>query len=257
MEPVTEDTGLWSRRAVRLGAYVCAGLLSLGAGLGVTSAVRSSAASQIPSPPAKNQTFEEDFNGIGQDNQTNAVLVSAPGVVSVLAAGRPVASGVVITSSGYVLTANSGLRGTLTVRFAMSGKTYRATKVGSDDVANLALLKLADGKYPVVRLGNSDDIRLEDTVNDAGATGTATGVTLSTGEITGVNLPAVVGGHRLTGLIRVSSLDRPASEIGGPLLTLNAEVVGIAVAAGPRSAYGDGYVAPINAALGIAKQILG
>lgn len=170
--------------------YLLAALLSLGAGLGVTSAVRSSAASQIPSPPAKNQTFEEDFNGIGQDNQANAVLVSAPGVVSVQAAGKPVACGVVITS------------------------------------------KLSDGKYPAVKLGNSDDIHLEDTVNNAGAPGSTRGLVLSTGEITGINLPAVVGGHRLTGLIRVSSLDRPAEETGGPLLTLNAEVLGIAIGAG-------------------------
>jgi hypothetical protein len=71
-ERTTGETGLWSRRGVRLGAYLMAGLLSVGAGLGVTSSVRSSAASQIPSPPAKNQSFVVDDNGVGQDNQTNA-----------------------------------------------------------------------------------------------------------------------------------------------------------------------------------------
>jgi S1-C subfamily serine protease len=105
-----------------------------------------------PSPPARNATFVEDFNGIGQDDQTNVLSVTAPGVVAIGSGGRTTEAGVVITPSGFVLASDRGLDGKLTAMFAMSGKAYPARVFGTDPAAGLALLQLSGGSdFPVAR----------------------------------------------------------------------------------------------------------
>ena len=69
------------------------------------------------------------------------------------ASGADLGAGFVITRSGFVLAAYHGLQGagTLTARLVMSGKTYTASLVGSDQEANLALLQLSGtGFAPVI-----------------------------------------------------------------------------------------------------------
>ncbi len=255
--------GLWGKRGFRVAAPVAAAVLAMGIGLGVTSAVRGSvpAEAQIPSPPSRNAVFTEDNNGAGQDQQGNILQSSARSVVRIQSGhGASLGSGIIITRSGFVLASYRGLQGarTLTARLAMSGRTYPARLVGSDPVVNLALLQLSGGtSFTPVTIGTATDIRLRNQVASAGGSGTGKGLLLSTGGITGINMPATIGGQRLTGLLEVSSLDRPADETGGPLFNLSGQVVGLNIAAGPQRASGDGYVVPIDSALRIAQQIAG
>ena len=211
-------------------------------------------------PPAQNAAFVESDDGAGQDQQNNILQSSASGVVSIRSArGAVLGSGFVITRSGFVLASYHGLPGggALTVRLAMSGKTYPARLVGSDPEANLALLQLSGGnRFTPVAIGTANDIRLDDRVASAGGTWTAKGLTLSTGAITGIGMPATLDGHRLTGLLEVNSLSAPASELGGPLFNLSGQVLGLNVAYGTARP-GDGYVVPIDPALQIARQITG
>jgi S1-C subfamily serine protease len=255
--------GLWGKRSVRLAASVAAALLATGIGLGVTSAVRGSvpADARIPLPPAKNAAFVESDDGAGQDQQNNILRSSASGVVSIRSArGAVLGSGFVITRSGFVLASYHGLPGggALTVRLAMSGKTYPARLVGSDSVANLALLQLSGGTgFRPVAIGTTADIQLNDRVASAGGTWTARALTLSTGTITGIGVPVTLDGQRLTGLLEVSSLTAPASELGGPLFNLSGQVLGLSIGYGTHRGTGDGYVVPIDSALQIARQIAG
>jgi S1-C subfamily serine protease len=260
--PVTVP-GIWQKRPFRIGASVTAIVVALGIGFGVTAAVRSpSATSRIPSAPAKNATFVEDDDGAGQDQQENILSSSAEGVVHIQAAsGAFLSSGMVITRSGYVLTSYSGLEGTgtLQARFVMSGKSYPAHLVGSDPVANLALLQLTGGSdFKPVTIGTASAVSLDDRVASAGGNGADRGILLSTGDIVGINLPATVDGHRLTGLLEVTSLDLPGDEVGGPLLNLSGQVLGVDIAArAPHAPGGDGYAVPIDSALRIAQEIAG
>lgn len=255
-DPAT-SSGIWSKRWFRLAACVTAGAVSVGIGFGVTSTVRGTS-SAIPSPPARNATFVEDFNGIGQDDQTNVLSVTAPGVVAIRSGGRTTEAGVVITPSGFVLASDRGLDGKLTATFAMSGKAYPARVFGTDPAADLALLQLSGGSdFPVARLGNSNGVHLGNEVNSVGATGIVKGVVLSTGSVIGLGQSGAVNGRRLAGLMEVNSLDRPDEEVGGPLANLSGQVLGIGVASADRRIPGSGYVIPIDAALAIASQIAG
>jgi len=254
--------GLWGKRGVRLTASVAAGLLAAGIGLGVTSAVRGSvpADARIPLPPAKNAAFVEDDDGAGQDQQNNILQSSASGVVSIRSArGAVLGSGFVITRSGFVLASYHGLpgAGALTARLVMSGKTCPARLVGSDSEANLALLQLSGTGFRPVAIGTTADIHLNDRVASAGGTWTAKALTLSTGAITGIGVPVTLDGQRLTGLLEVSSLAAPASELGGPLFNLSGQVLGLSIGYGTHRGTGDGYVVPIDSALRVARQIAG
>jgi S1-C subfamily serine protease len=253
--------GLWGSRGVRVAACAAAALLAAGLGLGVTSAVRGSvpADARIPLPPAKSAVFVEDDNGAGQDQQDNILQSSAGGVVVIRSAdGMALGSGFVITRSGFVLATDHGLAsaGTLTARLAMSGRTYPARLVGSDPAANLALLQLSGTGFTPVAIGTTAGLRVDDRVASAGGTWTARGLTLSTGAVTRIGVPVILSGQRLTGLLEVSSLAVPASELGGPLFNLSGQVLGLSVGHG-TSGTGDGYVVPIGSALQVARQIAG
>jgi serine protease Do len=139
----------------------------------------------------------------------------------------------------------------------MSGKTYPARLVGSDSEANLALLQLSGTGFRPVAIGTTADIHLNDRVASAGGTWTARALTLSTGSITGIGVPVTLDGQRLTGLLEVSSLAAPASELGGPLFNLSGQVLGLSVGYGTSQGTADGYVVPIDSALLLARQIAG
>jgi S1-C subfamily serine protease len=244
-------------KGFRIASYVAAACLSVGAGFGLANVIHHPSVA-VPAAPAKNDVFVEDYNGTGQDNQENVLTVTAPGVVELSADGKGVDAGVIITRSGLVLASDHDLTGTLTATMAMTGKKYPGRVIGTDAVANIALLQLSGStSFPDVKLGNSDDIRLGDQIGSVGATGTSKSVVLSTGDVIGINVPGSVNGHRLSGLLEVNSLDRPAQETGGPLVNLSGQVLGIGIAATDSGVAGSGYVVPIDAALAIARQIAG
>jgi putative serine protease PepD len=250
---------LWGKRSAWVAAVVTGALLAAGIGLGVTSAVHGStpADALIPSTPAKDAVFVEDDNGAGQDQQESIVQYSAPGVVRIRSAsGTDLGAGFVITRSGFVLASYSGLQGggTLTARLVMSGKTYTARLVGADPEANLALLQLSGTEFTPVAIGTAQGVQLNDRVASAGGTWTAEGILLTTGAITGLDVPVSLDGHQLTGMLEDSSLDVPASELGGPLFNLSGQVIGLSV-----GYYGTdaGYVVPIDSALQLARQLAG
>jgi len=250
--------GPWRRRAGWAAASAAVTLLAAWATVGVAGALRSPvpAAERIPTPPAKNAAFVADNFGAGEDQQGNVLQRSAPGVVTLRsAAGTDLGSGFVITRSGYVLAADQGVRAgaTLTVRLVMSGKRYTARVVGSDPAANVALLQLSGSGFTPVAIGTADDLSLNDRVASGGGDWSSTGVLLSTGGITGIDVPVTLDGQRLTGLLQDTALGAPASELGGPLFNLSGQVVGLSVGYGA----GAGYAVPIDSALQLARQIVG
>ena len=93
------------------------------------------------------------------DNQANILSSAAPGLVHILASpGTSTGVGVILTPSGLVLTSAQVLQGAyrLTVRVVLSGRSYPARLVGTDQSHGLSLLQIAGG--PVFRpaaLGNS------------------------------------------------------------------------------------------------------
>ena len=67
--------------------------------------------------------------------------------------------------------------------------------------------------------------------------------------------PVTVDGRTRTGLMRSRLQSVSAGEIGGPLVNLTGQVIGITVAGGGTGLTINGYAMPVNQALAIARQI--
>jgi S1-C subfamily serine protease len=179
-------------------------------------------------------------------------------------------TGMVISSSGDVLTNNHVIEGATSIRVTDigNGRTYRATVLGYDRSHDIALLHLRGASgLTTVRTGNSAVARVGEKVVGIGNAGGRGGTpSVVTGRIVklGAKVTATDGAagtsERLRGLIGHNAPIRPGDS-GGPLVDLAARVVGINTAA--SSGQGgfqlegktQAFAIPINRALSIASQI--
>jgi len=178
--------------------------------------------------------------------------------------GAAAGTGIVLTSSGEVVTNNHVIRGASAVRVTdtSTGRSYTATVAGYSVSKDVALLKLANASgLATVSLGNpnalSRGIRVT-AVGNAGGTGV---LTTKTGRLTGLHESITVsddegGSSRLTGVIATSAPLQPGDS-GGPLLW-QGRVVGIDAAATRSFSIGGsagGYAIPIDTALAVVHQV--
>ena len=265
-------------RAVRLVACAAAGLLALGVGFGLTRLVHPPRvpppSSVIPAPAKSGGVFTEDDDETGQDSETNIFQATVPGLVHIMSGGKSVGTGLVLTPSGKVLTTYqpSGGAGKLSARYVASGATFQATVLGTDAAAGLSLLQMqgGDGRaFSTLRVGNSDTladnsyaarqlsyhIRGEVMDTAIGTSGTQDGVVINTGLLIALNQTFTANGKTLTGLMQSRLQSSSAGEIGGPLVNLNGQVIGITLAGDGTGLKINGYAMPINQALAVARQL--
>ncbi|MBY0230816.1 MAG: PDZ domain-containing protein [Gemmataceae bacterium] len=88
-------------------------------------------------------------------------------VVRVLASGKPVALGTVVSADGYIITKGSLLRGKLSVRLK-GGRDYPATYVGLEPKFDLALLKVSGTNLMPIEWRDSKTAAVGDWVAAAG-----------------------------------------------------------------------------------------
>jgi S1-C subfamily serine protease len=176
--------------------------------------------------------------------------------------GAGTATGVVLTSSGTVLTNNHVIRGAESIRVQVpsTGRTYSATVAGYSVSKDIALLRLRNASgLQTVRTGNSSTVRVGDRVVAVG-NGGGQGLSTKSGRVTGLDQSITLSDDgtpfTLPGLIETTAPLR-SGDSGGPLL-LNGRVIGIDAAASAGAFFqgsDQGYAIPINRALKIAGQI--
>jgi S1-C subfamily serine protease len=265
-------------RAVRLVACTAAGVMALGVGFGLTKIIHPPRVvpppSVIPSPAKSGGVFTEDDDETGQDSESNILQTTAPGLVHIMSGGQAVGIGLVLTPSGKVLTTYqpSGGAGNLSAKYLVSGAAFQATVLGTDPAAGLALLQMEGGHgraFSTLQVGNSDALadnayaaqqlsyHITGEVMDTavGTTGTQDAVIIDTGLLIALNRTFTANGKTLTGLLQSRLQSSSESEIGGPLVNLNGQVIGITVAGDGTGLKINGYAMPINQALAIARQI--
>jgi S1-C subfamily serine protease len=200
-----------------------------------------------------------------------------PGLVDVISAlgyqhGTAEGTGMVLTSSGEVLTNNHVVAGatSIQVRDIGNGKTYLAKVVGYSDSDDVAVLQLSGASgLSTVKLGDSSSVRVGQQVvaigNAEGKDGTPS---VATGTVTqlGATITASDEGsgdsEQLTDMIQSNAGIEPGDS-GGPLLTASGQVIGMDTAASTsNSSVGttaaeitEAFSIPINKALSIADQI--
>ena len=165
-------------------------------------------------------------------------------------------SGVIYDATGgYILTNDHLLPGVETASVTLwDGRTFEATKVGSDSAMDLALLKIKANGLENVKFGNSSELRVGDFVlafgNNYGMSSSVTsGIVSALGR-------SGLGMDQYQDFIQTDAAINPGSS-GGALVNLKGEVVGIntAILAPTGGNVGIGFAIPINAAISIADQI--
>jgi S1-C subfamily serine protease len=182
--------------------------------------------------------------------------------------GAGAGTGMILTTSGAVLTNNHVIDGatTITVTLVDTGRTYPATVVGTDPTDDIAVIQIhgASGLKPIP-MGDSSALAVGDGVVAIGNAGGAGGTpSVVTGAVTALDQTITVtdegGGNpeTLNGLIQTDAPLQPGDS-GGPLLNSSGQVIGIdtAASAGRRFRTGSsvGLAIPINQARAIAAQI--
>jgi len=128
-------------------------------------------------------------------------------------------------------------------------KEYQVENIWRDPVNDLAILKVSNGEFPAIELGDSDKIKVG---NFVVAIGTALGEfrhTVTTGVISGLGRgitagDGFLGSEKLENVIQTDAAINPGNS-GGPLLNSAGQVIGVNVAVS-QSANNIGFALPIN-----------
>jgi S1-C subfamily serine protease len=157
-------------------------------------------------------------------NVASAVAKVEPAVVRV-GTEYATGSGMVIDTSGYVLTCNHVVEDVQSaIVMFMGGEQYEATVVGRDEFRDLAVIEITGSglDLPIVSLGNSANL---DVGEDIIAVGYPLGLE---GEVT-VSRGIVSAFRNIDGVnyIQTDAALNPGNS-GGPLINLKGEVIGIA-----------------------------
>jgi S1-C subfamily serine protease len=182
--------------------------------------------------------------------------------------GSAAGTGIVLTSTGEVLTNNHVIEDATTIKAVDvgNGRTYTATVVGADKADDLAVLQLQGAsRLQKVRTGDSSKVAVRDYVTAVGNAGGAGGIpSAAVGFVTALNQSITAqdevtgASEQLSGLIQIDAAVQ-AGDSGGPLISANGDVIAIdtASATGFQFQYGtsEGFAIPIDKALLVAKQI--
>jgi S1-C subfamily serine protease len=200
-----------------------------------------------------------------------------PGLVDVISTlgdqgGVSEGTGLVLTSSGEVLTNNHVIAGATSIKVVDvgGGRTFRAVVVGYDESHDIAVLRMVGASgLATAPLGDSSTVVAGQRVVALGNAGGKGGTpAVATGKIIALNQAITASdqeagtSEQLTGLIHSNAGIQPGDS-GGPLVSTAGLVIGLDTAAGTSPSGVEGmsstttqaFSIPINEARAIANQI--
>ena len=178
------------------------------------------------------------------------------------------ATGIVLNSSGLVLTNNHVIDGAtaVTATDIGNGRSYSATVVGYDTSQDVALIQLhgASG-LTTARLGDSSKVRVRQAavaIGNAGGVGgtpsAAGGSVVALDQHITANVPGIGTSERLSGLIETNADVKPGDS-GGPLVNTAGQVIAVDTAASSgylfSSSGSQGFAIPVNTAMAVVTKI--
>ncbi len=248
-----------SRLRVRLGLAVAA--ITAGSFVLATPAFAGPLTSSSPSDTGSGAANGADVSGVASKVDPAVVDIN-----TTLTNGAAAGTGMIIRSSGEVLTNNHVINGatSISVQVAGTGASHPAKVLGYDAANDVAVLQIQGVSnlptvststqtptvgQPVVAIGNA--LGRGGTPATAPGSVTALGQTITATDDNGSNP------ETLTGAIEVNAGIQPGDS-GGPLVNASGQVVGMD-SAGSNSQSNtsgtDGFAIPIGHALDIAHQI--
>ena len=213
-------------------------------------------------PPAETQNPPlPDFVSVVAKVKPSVVAINTE-VVTYDILNRPftqegAGSGWIIDEDGLIVTNNHVVAGAKTITVTLAdGRTFPAGVVGTDAIADLAVLKINDTNLPTANIGDSSELRIGEWVLAIG-NALGEGITVKEGIVSRLSVSIQVSqGQTLYDLIDTSAAINPGNS-GGPLVNIAGEVIGITSAKlAAIEVESLGYAISINAAMPIIEELV-
>lgn len=165
-------------------------------------------------------------------------------------------SGVVITSTGIIITNNHVIEGADTIQVTMrDGSEYAATLIATDEMYDIAVIKIEATGLKAATFGDSDDLKVGQTAVAIGNPLGSLGGTVTEGIISATGRQIYVEGIPMA-LLQTTAAINPGNS-GGGLFNLAGELIGVVNAKmSEEGIEGLGFAIPSNTALAAATDLL-
>jgi len=165
-------------------------------------------------------------------------------------------SGVIIDPKGFIITNNHVIEGAEKIQVTQaSGEVLSGKFVGACVSDDIAIIKVNGEKLPTAELGDSDELRVGQTVFAIGNPfGLAGGPTVTKGVISAVKRSIRSERGLIENLVQTDASINPGNS-GGPLVDVHGKVVAINTAIVPF-AQGIGFAIPVNSAKRCSTEII-
>ena len=209
----------------------------------------------------KSVTVTEEGLSSGINNIYDAVVVVKNNKKNKLSG---IGSGFIYSENGYIMTNHHVIENASEIKvILMDGQTLDADIIGSDEYADIAVIKI-DKKYvtKVAKLGNNEDTKVGDTVFTIGSPVSSDySGTVTRGILSGKNrmVEVSVSSSSSDWIMNVMQTDAAINpgNSGGPLCNVNGDVIGInSMKLVESQIEGIGFAIPIEDAVEYADQIV-
>lgn len=166
-------------------------------------------------------------------------------------------SGVIISADGYIVTNNHVIEKATKITVALADNTeYEAALVGTDDVTDVALLKIDAQNLSYAVIGDSSELRIGDTANVIGNPLGRLSGTLTVGVVSGLDRAITMSDGTTMNLIQMDAAVNPGNS-GGGVFNSQGDLIGITVAkTSATEVEGIGFAIPINDVLPILDELM-
>lgn len=176
--------------------------------------------------------------------------------------GQSAGSGIILTSSGRILTNNHVIDGATAIEVTVesTGRSYAAKVVGTNATKDIAVLQLENASGLTTAsldtggVAVGDDVTAVGNANGTGTLSAAAGTVTATDQTITTQSEGAAAGETLNGLIEIDA-DVVSGDSGGAVKDTDGDVVGVTTAASSGTADITGYAIPIATALTIADRI--
>src|SRR5919197_4253832 len=223
---------------IAIAAVAGVALLAAGGGVGVWAATRLAGSSASPI-----QTSAQGNGSSGSSDIQSAASKVEPAIVDInttIASARGSAkaagTGIILTSSGEVLTNNHVVEGATSVNVSIDGHgTHQAKVLGVDPSRDVALVQVQGvSGLPTAKLADSSSLKVGQSVAVLGNACGQGDTQVTTGHITGLNQSVTAqddtgGAEKLTGMVAVDAHIVPGDS-GGAIVNSSGQVVAMTTA---------------------------
>ncbi len=172
--------------------------------------------------------------------------------------GTGVASGIIYSSDGYIVTNNHVVEDAMSIAVSLQdGSTYDAEVAGTDPDTDLAVIKIDATGLPAATIGTSSDLVVGELAVAVGSPEGFAG-SVTSGIISALDRNVTISNtESLYGVIQTDAAINPGNS-GGPLGNIAGEIVGINTAIYSESGGYDGlgFSIPIDSALPVIEELI-